>query len=266
MVVGSVELVPLVDAVGELGELAELFPDTSDWAPYRELYPSVFAESCWRIPCTSYLVRSGDLTVLVDTGVGPAGLWGWDAEFEEGLLPALAEAGAAPEDVDVVFLTHLHVDHVGWNTDREGSVVFPNARYVAHRDGIAFAGNSGRPHVERTILSVEFEEIDGEVDVAKGVTAFPLAGHFPGHMGLRIDSQGVRALLIADAAVNPMLLDEPGRAYISDADAAACAATRRALLPELVDQDVLTVCGHYPDGGIGRVVTREGRVVWEVAR
>ena len=60
-----------------------------------------------------------------------------------------------------------------------------------------------------------------------------------------------------------MLLDEPSRAYISDADAAACAATRRALLPELVDQDVLTVCGHYPDGGIGRVVTREGRVVWE---
>ena len=204
--------------------------------------------------------------MLVDTGVGPAGLWGWDAEFEEGLLPALAEAGAAPERVDVVFLTHLHVDHVGWNTDREGSVVFPNARYVAHRDGIAFAGNSGRPHVERTILSVDFEEIDGEVDVAEGVTAFPLPGHFPGHMGLRIESQGERALLIADAAVNPMLLDEPGRAYISDADAAACAATRRSLLPELVDQDVLTVCGHYPDGGIGRVVTREGRVVWEVAR
>ena len=266
MVVGSVELVPLVDAVGELGELAELFPDTSDWAPYRDLYPDIFAGSRWRVPCTSYLLRSGESTVLVDTGVGPAGLWGWDAEFEEGLLPALAEAGAAPQDVDVVFLTHLHVDHVGWNSDREGSVVFPNARYLAHRDGIAFAGNSGRPHVERTILSVEFEEIDGEVAVVEGVTAFPLPGHFPGHMGLRIESDGERAVLIADAAVNPMLLDEPDRAYISDGDAAACAATRRALLPALVDQDVLTVCGHYPAGGIGRVVTREGRVVWEVAR
>jgi glyoxylase-like metal-dependent hydrolase (beta-lactamase superfamily II) len=266
VVVGSVELVPLVDAVGELGELAELFPDTSDWAPYRDLYPEIFASSRWRIPCTSYLLRSGDGTVLVDTGVGPAGLWGWDAEFEEGLLPALEGVGVAPEDVDVAFLTHLHVDHVGWNTDREGVPVFPNARYVAHRDGIAFAGNSGRPHIERTILAVEFEEIDGEAVVAEGVTAFPLPGHFPGHMGLRIDSEGERAVLIADAAVNPMLLEEPERSYISDGDATACAATRRALLPELVDQDVLVVCGHYPAGGIGHVVTREGRVVWEAAR
>ena len=266
MVVGSVELVPLVDAVGELGELAELFPDTTDWAPYRDLYPEIFASSRWRIPCTSYLFRSGDSTVLVDTGVGPAGLWGWDAEFEEGLLPAMAGQAQAPEDIDVVFLTHLHVDHVGWNTDREGVPVFPNARYVAHRDGIAFAGNSGRPHIERTILSLEFEEIDGETIVAEGVTAFPLPGHFPGHMGLRIDSEGERAVLIADAAVNPMLLDEPERAYISDGDATACTATRRALLPELVDQDVLVVCGHYPAGGIGHVVTREGRVVWEAAR
>ena len=266
MVVGSVELVPLVDAVGELGELGELFPDTADWAPYRDLYPELFTGSRWRIPCTSYVLRSGGETVLVDTGVGPAGLWGLELEFEEGLLPALEAAGAAPEDVDVVFLTHLHVDHVGWNTDREGVVVFLNARYVAHRDGIAFAGNSGRPHIERTILSVEFEEIEGETMIAAGVTAFPLPGHFPGHMGLRIESEGERAVLIADAAVNPMLLDKPDRAYISDGDAAACAATRRALVPDLVDQDVLTVCGHYPAGGIGRVVTRGDRIVWEAAR
>jgi glyoxylase-like metal-dependent hydrolase (beta-lactamase superfamily II) len=266
VVVGSVELVPLVDAVGELGELEELFPDTTDWAPYRDLYPENFAESRWRIPCTSYLLRSGGETVLVDTGVGPTGLWGWSAEFEEGLLPALAEAGVEPGDIDIVFFTHLHVDHVGWNTDREGVVVFPSARYVAHRDGVAFAGNSGRPHIERTILAVDFDEMDGETTLAEGVTAFPLPGHFPGHMGLRIESNGERAVLIADAAVNPMLLDEPECTYVSDIDPAVCAATRRALLPELVDQDVLTVCGHYPDGGIGRVVTREGRIVWEAAR
>ena len=266
MVVGSVELVPLVDAVGELGELAELFPDTTDWEPYRELYPQIFAESRWRIPCTSYLLRSGGETVLVDTGVGPAGLWGWDAEFEEGLLPALAEAGVQPEDVDVVFLTHLHIDHVGWNTNRHGGIVFSNARYVAHRDGIEAVRASGRPHIARTVAPVEFDEIDGGTVVAEGITAFPLPGHFPGHLGLRIDSEGERAVLIADAAVNPMLLDEPERVYLSDGDPAACAATRRAILPELVDQDVLTVCGHYPAGGIGRVVSRNGRVVWEAER
>ena len=97
------------------------------------------------------------------------------------------------------------------------------------------------------------------------MTAFELPGHFPGHMGLRIASGGSEAVLIADAAVHPMLLHEPDAVYVSDGDPAACAATRRALLPELVDRDVLTVCGHYPAGGIGRVVTRDERIVWEPA-
>jgi glyoxylase-like metal-dependent hydrolase (beta-lactamase superfamily II) len=265
VVVGSVELVPLVDAVGVLDELGNLYPDTSNWAPYRELYPELFAGSRWRLPCTSYLLRSGGKTVLVDTGVGPAGLWGWDAEFEEGLISALPDAGTAREDVDVVFLTHLHVDHVGWNTDREGGVVFPRARYVAHRDGIAFARETDRPHIARCVLPISFDEVAGQTEIADGVTAVELPGHYPGHMGLRIESEGERAFLIADAAVHPMLLDEPDRTYVSDGDPPVCAATRRALLPELVDQEVLVVCGHYPAGGIGRVVTRDGVVVWERA-
>jgi hypothetical protein len=62
-----------------------------------------------------------------------------------------------------------------------------------------------------------------------------------------------------------MQLDEPDRVYVWDGDADTAAATRRALVPELVDQEVLVACGHYPDGGIGRVVTRGGRVVWEAA-
>jgi glyoxylase-like metal-dependent hydrolase (beta-lactamase superfamily II) len=59
------------------------------------------------------------------------------------------------------------------------------------------------------------------------------------------------------------LLDEPDWAYVSDFDSDRCAATRRRLVPELVDSDVLVVCGHYPAGGIGRVVRRDGRVVWQ---
>jgi len=265
VVVGSVELEPLVDAVGLLGELDDLYPGFDDWGPYRTLYPELFAGSQWRISCTSYLIRAGGTTVLVDTGVGPAGLWGWTPESEEGLLPALAAAGVAPGEIDVVFLTHLHIDHVGWNADREGELVFPRSRYVAHRDGVAFARESDRPHVPRTIAPVAFDEIGGETELADGVTAFELRGHFPGHMGVRIESGGERAVLIADAAVHPLLLHEPEAVYVSDADPDDCAETRVAVLPEFVDQDVLVVCGHYPGGGIGRVVTREGRVVWEQA-
>ena len=205
--VGSVELVPLVDAVGELGELAELFPEPRRLGAVPRALSGALRGLAWRVPCTSYLFAPA-ATPCSSTPASARPASGAGApELEEGLLPALAEAGVAPEDVDVVFLTHLHVDHVGWNTDRDGRLVFPNARYVTHGDGIAFARASGRPHIERTILAVEFEEIDGAADIAEGVTAFPLPGHFPGHMGLRIDSDGERAILIADAAVHPMLLE-----------------------------------------------------------
>ena len=84
-------------------------------------------------------------------------------------------------------------------------------------------------------------------------------------MGLRIDSEGERAVLIADAAVNPMLLDAPGPGLRLRRRPGGLRGDAPCLYPELVDQDVLTVCGHYPAGGIGRVVTRGDRVVWEAA-
>ena len=150
----------------------------------------------------------GGGTVLVDTGVGPAGLWGWDAEFEEGLLPALEEARARRPRMwtSCSSRTSTSTTSAGTPTGTASSS-FRTRATSRIATGSRFAGNSGRPHIERTILSVEFEEIDGEAVVAEGVTAFPLPGHFPGHMGLRIDSEGERAVLIADAAVNPMLLD-----------------------------------------------------------
>ena len=177
--IGRIELVPLVDAVGRLGELEQLFPGHEDWQPYRELYPELFDGSQCLVPCTSYLLRSAGREILVDTGVGPAGLWGWDPEWEEGLLPALADVGCGAEDVDVVFLTHLHIDHVGWNTDRDGRPVFPNARYLAHADAVAFALGDDRPHIDRCVRPIAFEQLDRETEIATGVVAFRCRGTTP---------------------------------------------------------------------------------------
>lgn len=270
MVVGSIELLPLRDAVGELGELGELYPGVAleDWESYRKLYPELFADTRWMLPCGGYLVRSPEATILVDTGAGPPGLWEWAAE-QEGLLPgALEELGVFRDDVDIVFLTHLHNDHVGWSTEREGAAFFPRARYVVHRGSLAFArAKDAGPHLRQCILPLvdRFETVDGDVELAPGVTAFVAPGHYPGHMALRLESGGAEAMLIADVAVHPALLDEPDWVYVWDGDPTLCAQTRRALLPRLVDRDVLVACGHYPGTGIGRLVTRDGHVVWEEA-
>jgi hypothetical protein len=94
--VGSVELDAVTDAWGELGELAELYPEApgAAWEPYRELYPELFAETRWRLPSTCYLIRPSGRTVLVDTGVGPPGLWDWKAETEGGLLRGLPSSAS----------------------------------------------------------------------------------------------------------------------------------------------------------------------------
>jgi glyoxylase-like metal-dependent hydrolase (beta-lactamase superfamily II) len=268
VVVGSVELHAVPDAVGLIATYAEAYPEAppDGWDPYRELYPELFSGDSWRLPCDSFLVRSAGTTVLVDTGVGPPGLWDWTAE-DEGRLPgSLAGLGVAPDHVDVVFLTHLHIDHVGWNTDLQGVPLFPEARYVVHGDAVEFASRQDtRPHVRRCILALEdrFERISEGAELAPGVTAFVAPGHYPGHMALRLSSDGQEAVILADIAVHPAMLDVPELRYVSDIEQDAAIATRRAILSELVDRDVVVACGHYPGTGIGRVVTREGRVVFE---
>jgi glyoxylase-like metal-dependent hydrolase (beta-lactamase superfamily II) len=237
---GGVDVTPVVDAVGVLGPYAELYPDVpaEAWEPYRERFPKLFAGDDWRIPCTCYLLRSGGQTVLVDTAVGPPGLWDWLPEWEGRLLDRLD-----PAEVDLVFLSHLHIDHVGWNADAEGRPLF--RRYVVHEDGPAFVRTSAdRAHVRRAILPVDFETVSGQTELAPGVVAFETPGHYPGHMSVRL---GDDAVILGDAAVHPSQLDHPDWRYVFDIDSARSVQTRRELLPELEGKVVL--CGHYPAGG-----------------
>jgi glyoxylase-like metal-dependent hydrolase (beta-lactamase superfamily II) len=264
--IGPIELDAVVDAWGELGELGELYPDVpaEAWEPYRELYPELFTGSRWRLPCACYLIRVAGITILVDTAVGPPGVWG-PMEREGGLIPGLAELGVEPGDVDVVFLTHVHIDHVGWNADADGTPMFPNARYLIHPDGLMWLLDvrAEAPYVQRCLRSIMKRRLVDDVaagdEIAPGVVTVGFPGHLPGHLGLRL---GDDALLIADAAVHPAQLDQPEWEYVFDDDRAVSIATRRSLLPMVVDQEILVVCGHYPGGGIGRVVRRDGRNLW----
>lgn len=104
----------LVDGEGSFATMAEVFPALASTEP-------------WWWPVNVVLVRTGDTTVLVDTGLGPPPRE-FMPEADARLLGELARIGVAAEDVDLVVHTHLHVDHVGW----DGS--FPNARYVVNED------------------------------------------------------------------------------------------------------------------------------------
>ena len=272
MLVGDIEVAPVLDAVGVFGELREFYPDVPPeaWAPYRDTYPELFADDSWRPTCHAYLVRSAGRILLVDTGIGPPGVWEDFTPEREGLLPSgLSELGVDRSDVDLVFLTHMHIDHIGWNADAEGAPFFPAARYIAHADAIDSAlSQSDRPHIQRCLLSLgdRLEPVRGETELAPGVAAFETPGHYPGHMAVRIGSGDAAAVILGDVAPHPALLDQPDSVFAFDDDPLENARVRRRLLDELRDPGTLAICGHYPGGGIGRIVTRDDRTAWVPVR
>jgi glyoxylase-like metal-dependent hydrolase (beta-lactamase superfamily II) len=165
VVVGELQVDALLDADGSFTTYYEAFPEAGegDWAPWQERHPDLFDCGRWRLPFRSYLIRGGGRTILVDTGVGPAG----EGEFlpeRQGWLPGeLERLDATP---DTVFLTHVRVDHVGWNHLLEG------VAFVAHRESVALAEERGRPLADA--LAVE-----GEAELTPGVVAFETPGHLP---------------------------------------------------------------------------------------
>ena len=231
-------MVSLVDAEGSFGTYAEFFPDVpeAEWEHWHALYPELFDHPRWRLPFRSFLVRAPGRTVLVDTGVGPAGEGEFLPERQGWLLGELRRAGVTPGEIDTVFITHVHVDHVGWNA------AFGRSQFVAHRESVALAEERGRPLPEGTAA------VAGEAELAPGVVAFETPGHLPGHMSVLV---GDDLVVLGDVAVHPAQLSRPGLAYVFDADAERSTRTREEVLAAYGDR--ILACGHFPGTGFGRL-------------
>jgi glyoxylase-like metal-dependent hydrolase (beta-lactamase superfamily II) len=228
----------LTDAEGTFATLRQAFgvPDDSQW---------------W-LPFNAFLARAGDVTVLVDTGVGPPG--GDDPFLQDraGRLPQLlADAGVEPADVDLVVHTHLHVDHVGWNM-LDGAPYFTNARYLAHRaDYDNFTSkNPDRRYVRDQLIALHatgrLELFDAGFSPAPGVAIEHAPGHTAGHCIVTVGD----VTFLGDLAVHELQLADPGVAYVFEEDPAAAAARRRELLPRFAASGGLVGVPHL---GLGRI-------------
>ena len=143
LTVGNVEILSLNDNESTL-PLSDVFPDVpaEAWAPYQQRYPSGFRGDHLLAHFECYLIRSEGQTILVDTGLGgaatnPHSIDAMVGGTEGRLMRELESTGVNPADIDTVFFSHLHFDHVGWNLthapDAPVRATFPNARYVAHQ-------------------------------------------------------------------------------------------------------------------------------------
>ena len=284
--IGKVEVVSLTDVeVNYPIPLSQIFPDVpaSDWEPYRERYPHMFGgPDHYRGNYRSYLVRSQGRTILVDTGAGPGPtepeIMAWLGGGVRGrLMTKLQEEGVRPEDIDVVFLTHLHPVHVGWNLTKEpdGAVrpTFPNARYIIHESDWESFGSvetqAEMPvkHWDDTLGPLKtlgvLDLISGDQELTNEITAFHTPGHTPGHMSLAVASEGERGFITGDVAIHPALLTENCWCHMFQMDHEIAARTRKELFDRAEAENAsLAVC-HFPSPGFGRVVRIEGRRYWQ---
>ncbi|MEU7486952.1 MBL fold metallo-hydrolase [Streptomyces sp. NPDC042319] len=225
----------------------------------------------------TWLLRSEGKTILVDTGVGNhkerpyAPVW---SHLETDFLANLARAGVAPEDVDIVINTHLHIDHVGWNTYLDGRQwvsTFPNATYLMPKDDFDFWNpeNGHKPLLGRGNQNV-FEdsvapvhragrtllwENSHQIDAGLRLDAAP--GHTPGSSVLTLTSGTDRAVFVGDMLHSPVQILEPDTNSCFCEDPAGARATRRKVLGWAADNNALVIPAHLGGHGAAEVV-RDG--------
>ena len=243
------------------------------WRDNAELLEPLFWDRGadeWKIVMQTWVLRVDGLTVLVDTGVGN------DRDrphmppldhLDTGFLDALAGAGARPEDVDVVINTHVHTDHVGWNTRLvHGTWVptFPNARYLMPElDYRHFApGGAGDREQMRivfadSIIPVEsqMELYSGDHQVSESLWLRPASGHTPGSSVVWLDA-GVPAVFVGDLTHCPIQLPRPDDPCAFDENPHEAAVTRNRVLTEAARRRAAVIPAHYPGPGGATVVAR----------
>ena len=269
--VGDVEIVALCDGITESSNvLADSFPGVADWEPYREAFPDVFSTdgTRWRFHVHAFLVRVGDLTVLVDSGVGPAGTpWPeWAGPGCGRILGELEAVGVRPEEVDVVVLTHVHDDHMGGFITAEGAIAFPNARHLMQRADFDLLHEDPEDevyleHVMRPLQAaglLEFVE-DGH-PLAGGQTLLHTPGHTPGHQSLQIESAEERAIVAGDVLNHPGQVAERFPSG-SDGDPELASDTRERVLSRVEREGILLSTAHLTEP-FGRVELEDHRRVW----
>ena len=233
------------------------------------MQPAALDAKDWLVLCIqSYVLRTPHHTILVDSCVGndkprptrPS----WNMKTGGGYMQALTAAGLSVDDIDIVMCTHLHVDHVGWNTKLVGGKwvpTFANARYVfgkteyehwrdhsADPAHVAVFNDSVKPIMD----AGKAELIASDAKLTDEITMIPTPGHSPGHMSIHITSDGEEGLLTGDVAHHPCQMAHLDWSSTADSDPKQSVVARRELFSRFADTPTLVIGGHYNAGHIKR--------------
>ena len=226
-----------------------------------------------RVGLNSVLVRTGKLNVLIETGIGnklqekQKRIW----QAPEKLLDSLREAGAGPEDIDIVINSHLHFDHCGWNTVyRDGHAVatFPKAKYYApegewrhgqlqlERDRVSYLSDNYNPLID----SGQMQLIEGEAEIVPGISVVPYPGHTRNMNAVFIRSGGKTACYISDLVPTSWHL-EPTWLMAYDLFPLETIENKKKYYEKAVPEQWLTIFTHDPEIGWGTIAKSGSKFV-----
>jgi glyoxylase-like metal-dependent hydrolase (beta-lactamase superfamily II) len=230
----------------------------------------VTAEGHLNTAVHALLVEAPGMRLIVDTCIGndkPRAMLAHRA-LHTSFLEHMQAAGWPPESVDAVLCTHLHVDHVGWNTRLENGrwvPTFARARYFVGRAEYAHWSAEATAE-QRAVLDDSVQPIfdaglaqlvESDAQLTPEIRLRPTPGHTPGHVSVEISSRGERALITGDTVHHPCQIGRPEWCTSFDGDPSAATTTRRALFEELAGSPVLVIGTHFATPTAGRVV-RDG--------
>ena len=201
-------------------------------------------------------IDNGTKKILVDTGMGS------NYEGFGNIIPHLKEAGVQPEDIDIVFITHFHGDHINGLVDANGNPNFPNAHYVTSQsewnywmnpDAIAeFGDQRGYPAIIQP-LEDKFSFVSHGDTLATGMTIVEMPGHTMGHTGLMIESNGEKLFHVVDLLHHAVQFAHPDWHHRFDTDKPLAVSSRRAMLQLAADEDLLTAFYHLAFPALGHI-------------
>jgi len=273
-VIGDVTVTKIVE-MEATGGSRFLLPQATPEAilPITWLRPH-FADDTGRLRMSihSFVVQTPTQRIIVDTCLGNdkqgRRIPHWN-DRDGPFLADLTKAGFPVDSIHTVLCTHLHVDHVGWNTKLQNGrwvPTFPKARYLFGRTEFEhWASIRDRPDMEQIMADSVTPIVDAGlatlVDTTEQITdeikLIPTVGHTPGHVSVMIESRGEKALITGDFMHHPCQIAHPEWSTLADSDPAQGIETRLLMFQSLADTPVLVIGTHFAGATAGRIV-RDG--------
>lgn len=277
--IGEVEVFQIVEL--EAGELIQSIIKNASPENIKKIawLCPLFADKSGKLKALvqAFLIKSDGNNILIDTCNGndktrtDVPQWG---HLQTNFPKQLEELGATADRVDIVACTHLHMDHVGWNTRLEGGTwvpTFPNASYLFAQqeydywvqkpakeiaDDKAAFDDSVSPIVQSRLAKLV--KTDHKID--RHVSLIPTPGHTPAHVSILIESQNERAIISGDFLHHPCQIAEPSWSTDSDTIPEDAMKTRVRLLEEIADTATVLIGSHFANPVAGRVARAGDRL------